>query len=62
VHPVGAATTSAPLLERGSYFGPAAIVNAHRHLRSRDEAPPNGYDTLNEVDGVWPAGPRFTAS
>ena len=36
----------------GSYFGPAAIVNAHRFIfDSRDEAAAERLDILNEVDG-----------
>ncbi|WP_072463977.1 succinate dehydrogenase iron-sulfur subunit, partial [Mycobacterium tuberculosis] len=47
-------TTSCPVFwHEGSYFGPAAIVNAHRFIfDSRDEAAAERLDILNEVDGV----------
>ncbi|MFD6856076.1 succinate dehydrogenase iron-sulfur subunit [Rhodococcus sp. NPDC060090] len=38
----------------GSYFGPAAIVNAHRFIfDSRDEGAGERMEILNGVDGVW---------
>ncbi|NLE78459.1 MAG: succinate dehydrogenase iron-sulfur subunit [Rhodococcus sp.] len=38
----------------GSYFGPAAIVNAHRFIfDSRDEGARERMEILNDVDGVW---------
>ena len=47
-------TTSCPVFwNEGSYFGPAAIVNAHRFIfDSRDEAAVERLDILNDVDGV----------
>ena len=48
-------TTSCPVYwSDGSYFGPAAIVNAHRFIfDSRDEAASERLDILNDKDGVW---------
>ena len=48
-------TTSCPVFwNEGSYFGPAAIVNAHRFIfDSRDEGAAERLEILNEVDGVW---------
>ena len=49
-------TTSCPVYwNEGSYYGPAAIVNAHRFIfDSRDEGAVERLDDiLNEVDGVW---------
>ena len=48
-------TTSCPVFwNEGSYFGPAAIVNAHRFIfDSRDEGAAERLEILNEIDGVW---------
>jgi succinate dehydrogenase / fumarate reductase, iron-sulfur subunit len=47
----------------GSYFGPAAIVNAHRFIfDSRDEAAAERLDILNEVDGVWRCRTTFNCT
>ena len=36
------------------YFGPAAIVNAHRFIfDSRDEGAPDRLEILNDKEGVW---------
>ncbi|GAA1347793.1 succinate dehydrogenase iron-sulfur subunit [Arthrobacter roseus] len=38
----------------GQYFGPAAIVNAHRFIfDSRDDAGDMRLDVLNDKEGVW---------
>ena len=47
----------------GCYFGPAAIVNAHRFIfDSRDEAAAERLDILNEVDGVWRCRTTFNCT
>ena len=50
-----ACTTSCPVFwNDGQYFGPAAIVNAHRFIfDSRDEAGEQRLEILNEREGVW---------
>ena len=57
------AATSCPIFwNEGSYFGPAAIVNAHRFIfDSRDGAAVERLDILNDVDGVCAAVPLSTA-
>jgi succinate dehydrogenase / fumarate reductase iron-sulfur subunit len=57
-------TTSCPIYwSEGSYFGPAAIVNAHRFIfDSRDEAAAERLDILNEVDGVWRCRTTFNCT
>ncbi|REN99410.1 4Fe-4S dicluster domain-containing protein, partial [Mycobacterium tuberculosis] len=57
-------TTSCPVFwHEGSYFGPAAIVNAHRFIfDSRDEAAAERLDILNEVDGVWRCRTTFNCT
>ena len=64
VHPVRVLHHQLPhLLERGLYFGPAAIVNAHRFIfDSRDEAAAERLDILNEVDGVWRCRTTFNCT
>jgi succinate dehydrogenase / fumarate reductase, iron-sulfur subunit len=59
-----ACTTSCPVFwNEGSYFGPAAIVNAHRFIfDSRDEAAAERLDILNEVDGVWRCRTTFNCT
>ena len=48
---------------RARYFGPAAIVNAHRFIfDSRDEAAAERLDILNEVDGVWRCRTTFNCT
>ncbi|OEV03586.1 succinate dehydrogenase iron-sulfur subunit [Streptomyces oceani] len=50
-----ACTSSCPVFwNDGQYFGPAAIVNAHRFIfDSRDEAGEQRLEILNDKDGVW---------
>ncbi|MCP9963365.1 succinate dehydrogenase iron-sulfur subunit [Streptomyces somaliensis] len=50
-----ACTSSCPVFwNDGQYFGPAAIVNAHRFIfDSRDEAAGQRLEVLNGQDGVW---------
>jgi len=59
-----ACTTSCPVFwNDGQYFGPAAIVNAHRFIfDSRDEAAGERLDILNEVDGVWRCRTTFNCT
>jgi succinate dehydrogenase / fumarate reductase iron-sulfur subunit len=59
-----ACTTSCPIFwHEGSYYGPAAIVNAHRFIfDSRDEAAAERLDILNEVDGVWRCRTTFNCT
>ena len=59
-----ACTTSCPVFwTDGSYFGPAAIVNAHRFIfDSRDEGASERLDILNEVDGVWRCRTTFNCT
>ena len=57
-------TTSCPVYwNDGSYFGPAAIVNAHRFIfDSRDEGAAERLDILNDVDGVWRCRTTFNCT
>ncbi|MFI9385106.1 succinate dehydrogenase iron-sulfur subunit [Kutzneria sp. NPDC052558] len=57
-------TTSCPVYwTEGSYFGPAAIVNAHRFIfDSRDEGSEERLDILNDVDGVWRCRTTFNCT
>ena len=57
-------TTSCPVYwTEGSYFGPAAIVNAHRFIfDSRDEGAAERLDILNDVDGVWRCRTTFNCT
>ena len=57
-------TTSCPVFwNEGSYFGPAAIVNAHRFIfDSRDEGAVERMDILNDSDGVWRCRTTFNCS
>lgn len=57
-------TTSCPVFwSEGSYFGPAAIVNAHRFIfDSRDEGASERLDILNDVDGVWRCRTTFNCT
>ena len=59
-----ACTSSCPVFwTDGQYFGPAAIVNAHRFIfDSRDEAAAERLDILNEVDGVWRCRTTFNCT
>ncbi|MDF0531846.1 succinate dehydrogenase iron-sulfur subunit [Tsukamurella sp. 8F] len=57
-------TTSCPVYWMdGSYFGPAAIVNAHRFIfDSRDEGAQERLDILNEAEGVWRCRTTFNCT
>ncbi|MBT0566820.1 succinate dehydrogenase iron-sulfur subunit [Williamsia sp. CHRR-6] len=57
-------TTSCPVFwNEGSYFGPAAIVNAHRFIfDSRDEGAAERLDILNGIDGVWRCRTTFNCT
>ena len=57
-------TTSCPVYwNDGSYFGPAAIVNAHRFIfDSRDEGARERLDILNDVEGVWRCRTTFNCT
>ena len=57
-------TTSCPVFwTEGSYFGPAAIVNAHRFIfDSRDEGAAERLEILNEKDGVWRCRTTFNCT
>ena len=59
-----ACTTSCPVFwTDGQYFGPAAIVNAHRFIfDSRDEAASVRLDILNDKEGVWRCRTTFNCS
>ena len=50
-----ACTSSCPVFwTDGQYFGPAAIVNAHRFIfDSRDEGATQRLEILNDKEGVW---------
>jgi succinate dehydrogenase / fumarate reductase iron-sulfur subunit len=57
-------TTSCPVYwAEGTYFGPAAIVNAHRFIfDSRDDAAEERLDILNDVEGVWRCRTTFNCT
>ncbi|GAA3961240.1 succinate dehydrogenase iron-sulfur subunit [Gordonia caeni] len=57
-------TTSCPVFwTEGSYYGPAAIVNAHRFIfDSRDEGTIERLDILNDADGVWRCRTTFNCT
>lgn len=57
-------TSSCPVYwADGSYFGPAAIVNAHRFIfDSRDEAAEERLDILNDTEGVWRCRTTFNCT
>ncbi|PPK69699.1 succinate dehydrogenase iron-sulfur subunit [Actinokineospora auranticolor] len=57
-------TTSCPVFwNEGSYFGPAAIVNAHRFIfDSRDEGAEERLDILNDAEGVWRCRTTFNCT
>jgi succinate dehydrogenase / fumarate reductase iron-sulfur subunit len=59
-----ACTTSCPVFwTDGQYFGPAAIVAAHRFIfDSRDEAAQVRLDILNSKEGVWRFRTTFNCS
>jgi succinate dehydrogenase / fumarate reductase, iron-sulfur subunit len=59
-----ACTTSCPVFwTDGQYFGPAAIVNAHRFIfDSRDDAGGARLDILNDREGVWRCRTTFNCT
>jgi succinate dehydrogenase / fumarate reductase iron-sulfur subunit len=59
-----ACTTSCPVFwTDGQYFGPAAIVAAHRFIfDSRDEASQVRLDILNSKEGVWRCRTTFNCT
>jgi succinate dehydrogenase / fumarate reductase iron-sulfur subunit len=59
-----ACTSSCPVFwNDGQYFGPAAIVNAHRFIfDSRDEAGEQRLEILNDRDGVWRCRTTFNCT
>ena len=59
-----ACTSSCPVFwTDGQYFGPAAIVNAHRFIfDSRDDAGDVRLDILNDKEGVWRCRTTFNCS
>ncbi|MFT4148158.1 MAG: succinate dehydrogenase iron-sulfur subunit [Micrococcaceae bacterium] len=59
-----ACTTSCPVFwTDGQYFGPAAIVNAHRFIfDDRDEAAQTRLDILNDSEGVWRCRTTFNCT
>ncbi len=59
-----ACTTSCPVFwTDGQYFGPAAIVNAHRFIfDSRDEAAEVRLEILNDKAGVWRCRTTFNCT
>jgi len=59
-----ACTTSCPVFwNDGQYFGPAAIVGAHRFIfDSRDDATAERLQILNSQDGVWRCRTTFNCT
>ncbi|GAA2435047.1 succinate dehydrogenase iron-sulfur subunit [Streptomyces sp. NPDC051041] len=59
-----ACTTSCPVFwNDGQYFGPAAIVNAHRFIfDSRDDAGEQRLEILNDREGVWRCRTTFNCT
>ena len=59
-----ACTTSCPVFwTDGSYFGPAAIVNAHRFIfDSRDTGAEERLEILNDREGVWRCRTTFNCT
>ena len=59
-----ACTSSCPVFwTDGQYFGPAAIVNAHRFIfDSRDDAAKVRLDILNDKEGVWRCRTTFNCT
>ena len=59
-----ACTSSCPVFwTDGQYFGPAAIVNAHRFIfDSRDDAAQLRLDILNDKEGVWRCRTTFNCT
>jgi succinate dehydrogenase / fumarate reductase, iron-sulfur subunit len=59
-----ACTTSCPIYwTDDAYFGPAAIVNAHRFIfDSRDDGAEERLDILNDKEGVWRCRTTFNCT
>lgn len=59
-----ACTTSCPVFwTDGQYFGPAAIVNAHRFIfDSRDQGASARLEILNDKEGVWRCRTTFNCT
>ncbi|MEV0849775.1 succinate dehydrogenase iron-sulfur subunit [Streptomyces sp. NPDC049954] len=59
-----ACTSSCPVFwNDGQYFGPAAIVGAHRFIfDSRDEGGQQRLEILNDKDGVWRCRTTFNCT
>jgi succinate dehydrogenase / fumarate reductase iron-sulfur subunit len=59
-----ACTSSCPVFwTDGQYFGPAAIVNAHRFIfDSRDDHAQVRLDILNDTEGVWRCRTTFNCT
>ncbi|GAA4347815.1 succinate dehydrogenase iron-sulfur subunit [Angustibacter luteus] len=59
-----ACTSSCPVFwGDGQYFGPAAIVNAHRFIfDSRDQAADQRLEILNDKEGVWRCRTTFNCT
>jgi succinate dehydrogenase / fumarate reductase iron-sulfur subunit len=59
-----ACTTSCPVFwTDGQYFGPAAIVGAHRFIfDSRDEGASQRLDIVNDREGVWRCRTTFNCT
>jgi succinate dehydrogenase / fumarate reductase iron-sulfur subunit len=59
-----ACTTSCPVYwTDGQYFGPAAIVNAHRFIfDSRDQGTEERLEILNDREGVWRCRTTFNCT
>ncbi len=59
-----ACTTGCPVFwADGNFFGPAAIVNAHRFIfDSRDEGGEQRLEILNEREGVWRCRTTFNCT
>jgi succinate dehydrogenase / fumarate reductase iron-sulfur subunit len=57
-------TTSCPVFwNDGQYFGPAAIVGAHRFIfDSRDDAATERLEILNSQEGVWRCRTTFNCT
>jgi succinate dehydrogenase / fumarate reductase iron-sulfur subunit len=59
-----ACTTSCPVYwTDGQYFGPQAIVGAHRFIfDSRDDGSPQRLEILNDTEGVWRCRTTFNCT
>jgi succinate dehydrogenase / fumarate reductase iron-sulfur subunit len=59
-----ACTTSCPVFwTDGQYFGPAAIINAHRFIfDSREDSAKERLEILNDKEGVWRCRTTFNCT